>query len=124
MDYIEITTKIIIPILGAILIYVVVPFIKNTIIPYFESKTTATQREIMYELVFRGVAAAEQLLKDIDPTGVKRKQYVIDYMLSKDKDIDMDDLNKLIEAAVLEINIMKGKFEYTSDLTEGSQNDL
>lgn len=124
MEYIEIITKVIIPILGAILMYIVVPFVKKTVIPYINSKTTEAQRNMIYTIVLEIVAAAEQMLKDKDLTGEKRKQYVLDRLKDKEIDINMDELNDMIEAAVLEINIMKGKFEYTPDLTGGSRNDL
>lgn len=69
MEYIEIITKVIIPILGAILMYIVVPFVKKTVIPYINSKTTEAQRNMIYTIVLEIVAAAEQMLKDKDPTG-------------------------------------------------------
>lgn len=124
MEYIEIITKVIIPILGAILMYIVVPFIKKTVIPYINSKTTEAQRNMVYAIVLEIVAAAEQMLKDKDPTGEKRKQYVLDRLKNKGIDINMDELNDMIESAVLEINIVKGKFEYAPDFTGDSRNDL
>lgn len=124
MEYIEIITKVIIPILGAILMYIVVPFVKKTVIPYINSKTTETQRNMIYTIVLEIVAAAEQMLKDKDPTGEKRKQYVLDRLKDKEIDINMDELNDMIESAVLEINIVKGKFEYVPDFTGDSRNDL
>ena len=51
MEYIEIITKVIIPILGAILMYIVVPFVKKTVIPYINSKTTEAQRNMIYTIV-------------------------------------------------------------------------
>lgn len=124
MEYIEIITKVIIPILGAILMYIVVPFVKKTVIPYINSKTTEAQRNMIYTIVLEIVAAAEQMLKDKDPTGEKRKQYVLDRLKDKEIDINMDELNDMIESAVLEINIVKGKFEYVPDFTGDSRNDL
>ena len=108
---IELLTKVIIPILGAIITWVIVPFIKNTVIPYFESMFTAAQRKFMYETILSAARAAEQVFKDLDPTGAKRKQYVIDYLNTKNIEISTSDFNTLLEDAVLEINIIKGKFK-------------
>jgi len=54
------------------------------------------------------VWAAEQLLKEVDPDGSKRKEYVKRYILDKFK-IDEEELEVLIEAAVKELNIIQEK---------------
>ena len=83
--------------------------ITGVLIPYIRTKTTATQRENIYTIVFNAVKAAEQILKKEDPTGEKRKQYVINYLSSKGINLTIEDLNILIEAAVKELNIIQEK---------------
>lgn len=72
------------------------------LIPWIKSKTTEAQRDNIIALVKIAVAAAEQLC-NAGKVGDK-KQYVIDYLASKNLKIDANELDKLIEAAVLEIN--------------------
>lgn len=83
--------------------------ITGVLIPYIKTKTTTAQRENIYTIVFHAVKAAEQILKKEDPTGEKRKQYVINYLSSKGINLTIEDLNILIEAAVRELNIIQQK---------------
>ena len=81
--------------------------ITGVLIPYIKTKTTREQRESIYTIVFHAVKAAEQLLKKNDPTGEKRKEYVINYLSNKGVKLTIEDLDVLIEAAVRELNIIQ-----------------
>lgn len=94
---IDIIVKVIIPILGAILTYLIVPFIK--------SKTTKEQRENAYFWVKIAVNAAEQVYKE-KGQGKLKKEYVVAFLTSKGIDITMEELDILIEAAVKELNMI------------------
>ena len=76
------------------------------LVPYLKCKTTEKQRNNIYTLVMFAVRAAEQILKIEDPTGKKRKQYVVEYLNSKGMKINENDLNIFIEAAVKELNVI------------------
>jgi len=97
---IEIIIKIIIPILGAIITYLIVPLVKQ--------KTTKEQRENIYFWVKVAVAAAEQIYKE-KGQGKLKKEYVVDFLVSKGINITIQELDVLIEAAVKELNIIQDK---------------
>lgn len=94
---IDIMVKVIIPILGAIITYLIVPIIKQ--------KTTKEQRENIYNLVKIAVQAAEQM-HDAGLIKVPKKEYVINFLTSKGINITIQEqeLDVLIEAAVYELN--------------------
>ncbi len=100
MMNIEIIIKIIIPILGAIITYLIVPLVKQ--------KTTKEQRENIYFWVKVAVAAAEQIYKE-KGQGKLKKEYVVDFLVSKGINITIQELDVLIEAAVKELNIIQDK---------------
>ena len=95
---IEVFTKVLIPILGAILTYLIVPFILQ--------KTTKQQRENIYFWVTVAVGAAEQIYKE-KGQGKLKKEYVVDFLVSKGINITIQELDVLIEAAVQELNMAK-----------------
>ncbi|MEY8416651.1 phage holin, LLH family [Tissierella praeacuta] len=95
---IDIIVKVIIPILGAILTYMIVPFIK--------SKTTKEQRENVYFWIKIAVNAAEQVYKE-KGQGKLKKEYVVDYLMDRGIKLTVEELDVLIEAAVLELNIIR-----------------
>ena len=72
------------------------------LIPWIKSKTTAQQRDNIYFWVKMACSAAEQLYKSGE--GQKKKQYVLEFLHSKELTVDEDELDKMIEAVVLEIN--------------------
>lgn len=100
MMNIEIIIKIILPILGAIITYLIVPLVKQ--------KTTKEQRENIYFWVKVAVAAAEQIYKE-KGQGKLKKEYVVDFLVSKGINITIQELDVLIEAAVKELNIIQDK---------------
>mgnify|MGYP001442251267 CR=1 FL=1 len=97
---IDIMVKVIIPILGAIITYLIVPFIRQ--------KTTKEQRENIYFWVRVAVQAAEMIYKE-KGQGKLKKEYVITFLQSKGMNITIQELDVLIEAAVKELNIIQEK---------------
>jgi len=97
---IDVIVKVIIPILGAIITYLIVPFIKQ--------KTTKEQRENIYFWVKVAVQAAEMIYKE-KGQGELKKEYVVDFLTSKGIKITIEELDVLIEAAVKELNIIQEK---------------
>ena len=75
------------------------------LVPWIKSRTTAAQREEINEWVKIAVQAAEQLCNS-GKLGNKeeKKQYVVDFLVQKNLKIELTELDKMIEAAVLEIN--------------------
>lgn len=72
------------------------------VIPWLKSRTTAAQREEINAWVKIGCAAAEQLYNSGQINN--RKAYVLQFLAQKKLKVNMDELDKMIEAAVLEIN--------------------
>ena len=97
---IDIVVKVLIPLLGAILTYLIVPLILQ--------KTTKQQRENIYFWVTVAVQAAEQIYKE-KGQGKLKKEYVITFLQSKGINLTIQELDVLIEAAVLELNHAKEK---------------
>lgn len=99
---IDIIVKVLIPILGAILTYLIVPLIL--------SKTTKEQRDNIYFWVKIAVGAAEQIYRE-KGQGKLKKEYVVDFLVSKGINITIQELDVLIEAAVKELNLVQKKIE-------------
>lgn len=93
-------STIIISLIGAIITYIVVPYIR--------SKTSAEQRQNIYNLVRITVQAAEQMY-DAGLITIPKKEYVVNYLQSKGINLSEDDLDVMIEAAVRELNIIQAK---------------
>ena len=82
------------------------------VVPLIKAKYDAEKRAKVYEYIEIAVNAAEQILKVEDPTGQRRKEFVVDYLNSKGLKISLQDLNMMIEAAVNQMNmIQKGALE-------------
>ena len=97
---IDIIVKVLIPLLGAIITYLIVPFIKQ--------KTTKEQRENIYFWVKVAVSAAEQIYKE-KGQGKLKKEYVVDFLIAKGVNITIEELDVLIESAVKELNMAQEK---------------
>ena len=77
------------------------------LVPWIKTKYDAEKRAKIYEYVDIAVNAADQILKVEDPTGEKRKQFVVDYLNDKGFKISMKDLDMIIEAAVNQLNMIQ-----------------
>jgi len=89
------------PIANAIIAVVAVA-ITAYLVPWIKNRTTVAQRENIQEWVRIGCAAAEQLYNSGQIQN--RKAYVLQFLAQRKLKVNMDELDKLIEAAVLEIN--------------------
>ena len=89
------------PLLNA-LIAVAAVLITAFLIPWIKSRTTTAQREDINAQVKIGCAAAEQLYNSGQIQN--KKAYVLQFLAQKKLKVNTDELDKMIEAAVLEIN--------------------
>lgn len=80
---------------GAIITYIVVPYVK--------SKTTEQQQSNIVFWIKTAVNAAEQVFAD-SGMGTQKKEYVMEFIQNMGISLTEDELDALIEAAVLEIN--------------------
>lgn len=99
-NILNLIVKGIIPLLGAVITYMIVPFIIE--------KTSEKTRDNIKFWVRIGVYAAEQM-EDAGIINMPKKEYVITFIHSKGFDISEEDLEIMIEAAVRELNIEQMK---------------
>ena len=78
--------------------------ITAVIAPYIREKYTKEQLSKIHTYADIAVRAADQVLKIEDPSGKKRKAFVLDFMESKGFKLTEHELNIIIEAAVLNLN--------------------
>lgn len=90
MDLTEITNTV---------ITLAVMIITAFLIPVIRQKLTAEQRETLNAWVDIGVKAAEQVFKETKQ-GQAKKQYVLNFLKSKGYNINSDEVDLMIEAAV------------------------
>lgn len=84
------------------IITLLVALITTFLIPYIKSKLSNEQLENIKTWVKVAVQAAEMIYNETGMGAVK-KAYVIEYLNNKGYNVDLDTLNNLIEAAVLEL---------------------
>jgi len=84
------------------LIAVVAVVITVYVIPWIKSQTTEKQREEIGAWVKIACAAAEQLYNSGQIQN--KKAYVLQFLSQKNLKVNTDELDKMIESAVLEIN--------------------
>lgn len=82
----------------------------TVIVPYIRSKTTKQQRDNIYTVIQSAVWAADQMFKASDPTGGARNTWVMKTLKEKNLDISREDLVRLVEEAVQELNLAQKEF--------------
>ena len=102
---VDIIVKVIIPILGAILTYLIWPLIK--------SKTTVEQRKIVEIWAKTAVEAAEQM-QDAGLLVIPKKDFVLDYLRKQGFQISEKDLDIIVEAAVKQLNLEQDKLKQSN----------
>jgi len=91
----------VISILGAIITYMVVPYLK--------SKTSKEQRETIMFWVSVAVSAAEQIFNERG-MGEEKKKFVVGFLVEKGIKVSLDELDVLIESVVKELNLAQQAF--------------
>lgn len=99
VDITELLANIIISLLGMVGLWLL-GYVRN----WLKARTEAAQATQLDQLIYDIVAAAEQTLKESDPTGEIRKQYVVDLLEQLGFVIDKE-LHARIEAAVYAVNL-------------------
>lgn len=80
----------------------VISLVSAFLIPYIKTKVTAEQFATIKLWVQVAVQAAEMLYVG-SGRGEEKKQYVLDFLKSKGFTLNMEEIENLIEAAVLEL---------------------
>lgn len=73
------------------------------LIPFLEAKLGTTKFENLKAVVVTAVKAAEMLYTE-HGMGKEKKAYVLEYLHKKGFTVDLDTIDNLIEAAVLDLN--------------------
>ena len=74
----------------------------TVLVPYFKSRTTAEQRENIYFWAKLAVEAAEKIFKETG-MGKEKKAYVIKFLEEHGIILDEDQIDVVIESAVLQL---------------------
>lgn len=89
------------PIINAV-IALIAALVSAFVIPWIKKKAAACDLEQMEKWTSIAVSAAEQLFKSTQAE--EKKKYVLKYMASKGYDINTEDVENAIEAAVLSLH--------------------
>lgn len=73
------------------------------LIPFVRSRLTAEKKERLEFWLSVAVRAAEQLFKNAEKAGTKKKDYVLGFLLSKGLVFDVDEVTALIESEVYKL---------------------
>lgn len=76
--------------------------ITATVVPWLKKKMSVQERNEMFKWVEIAVMAAQQLYHNLD--GNMRKEYVVRFLESKGYDVDTQEVDSAIEAAVLKLH--------------------
>lgn len=88
------------------------------VIPWLKNKVGEQHMDLFLAWVDIAVAAAEQLYEAAD--GEKKKAYVIQFLASKGFDVNTEELDNAIEAAVLKLhNELYGWADLVQEVNEG-----
>ena len=86
------------------IITLVISLVSVYFIPYLKSKVSSEQLDIIKFWVNIAVEAAEMIYTG-SGRGTEKKQYVVEFLNSKGFTLNTDEIENLIEAAVLELKI-------------------
>lgn len=73
------------------------------LIPLVKSRLSADKKEKLEFWIKTAVKAAEQIFKSIDKAGTQKKNYVVNFLLSKGLVFDIDEVTALIESEVYKL---------------------
>lgn len=86
------------------IVTVIVLIVTTIVIPYYKSKTTREQRENIAFWTKHAVEAAEKIYKE-HGQGALKKQYVLEFLASHGIVLDEQQIDVMIESAVLQMQI-------------------
>ncbi len=73
------------------------------LIPLVKSRLSAEKKERLEFWIKTAVKAAEQIFKNIDKAGMQKKDYVVNFLLSKGLVFDVDEVTAMIESEVYKL---------------------
>jgi hypothetical protein len=92
----------------SVVVTIVSVLISALLIPVIKNRLGADNYDKLIQAVKIGVAAAEQLGKVYGWAGTDKKKYVVRWLQDKGFTMDLDEIDKLIEAMVQQLNSSVG----------------
>lgn len=92
-----------------VLITVISAVLTGFLIPLVRSKLSADKKERLEFWIETAVKAAEQLFKNGEKNGRAKKDFVVQFLLSKGLVFDVDEVTALIESEVYKLNRSEAK---------------
>lgn len=74
------------------------------LIPFVRSRLSTEKKERLEFWIRTAVKAAEQIFKNSEKAGIKKKDWVVQFLLSKGLVFDVDEVTALIESEVYRLN--------------------
>ena len=74
------------------------------LIPFVRSRLSAEKKERLEFWIRTAVKAAEQIFKNSEKAGIKKKDWVVQFLLSKGLVFDVDEVTALIESEVYRLS--------------------
>lgn len=90
-------------------ITVISAILTGFLIPFVRSRLSAEKKERLEFWIQTAVKAAEQLFKGSEKTGVQKKDWVVQFLLSKGLVFDVDEVTALIESEVYKLGLATAK---------------
>ena len=87
-----------------IAITIVSAILTGFLIPFVRSRLSAEKNEKLEFWIRTAVKAAEQLFKNSEKAGIKKKDWVVQFLLSKGLVFDVDEVTALIESEVYKLS--------------------
>lgn len=90
-------------------ITVISAILTGFLIPFVRSRLSAEKKERLEFWIQTAVKAAEQLFKGSEKTGAQKKDWVVQFLLSKGLVFDVDEVTALIESEVYKLGLATAK---------------
>lgn len=74
------------------------------LIPLVKSRLSADKKEKLEFWIETAVNAAEQIFKDVQKSGSQKKDFVVQFLLSKGLVFDVDEVTAMIESEVYKLS--------------------
>ncbi len=87
-----------------IAITVISAILTGFLIPFVRSRLSAEKNEKLAFWIKTAVNAAEQIFKNNEKAGIKKKDWVVQFLLSKGIVFDVDEVTALIESEVYKLS--------------------
>lgn len=85
--------------------------ITKYLVPYLKEKYTAEKVSNTYDHVIKAVQAAEKAFEDYTGVGDQKKQYVLNYLKSKNINLSEEDVDVFIDSAIKLLDVLQAEIK-------------